>query len=65
MIAMDPWTIAFVGIGVVLAAIGGASVFFHWGQQDQERRQLGWIFFAAGLAMVAMTLFASRIPHHH
>jgi hypothetical protein len=55
---------AFVGIGVVLAAAGGASVFFNWGQKDQERRQFGWIVFAAGLALVAMTLFATRTPHH-
>ena len=61
---MDPWTLAFVGIGVVLAAAGGASVLFNWGQKDQERRQFGWIVFAAGLALVAMTLFATRVPHH-
>ena len=65
MLEMDPWTLAFVGLGVVLAAIGGASVFSHWGQKDQERRQLGWIFFAAGLALVAMSLLATGIPHHH
>jgi len=59
---MDPWTLVFVGIGVVLAAAGGASVFFHWGQTDQERRQFGWIVFAAGLALIAMTLFATRAP---
>jgi len=61
---MDPWRLAFVGIGVVLAALGGASVFFHWGHADQDQRQFGWIFFAAGLAMVAVTLFAARMPHH-
>ena len=65
MVMKDPFILAFVGIGLVLAAAGGASVFFHWGQKDQERRQFGWIVFAAGLALMAMTLFATRMPHHH
>ena len=61
---MDPWTIAFVGIGVVLALIGAASVFFHWGHEDQDKRQTGWIIFAAGLALAAMTIFAAKMPLH-
>jgi uncharacterized membrane protein len=60
--AMNPWTLAFVGIGIVLALIGGATVLFNWGQEDQGMRQSGWIFFVAGLAMAVMTLFATQVP---
>ena len=62
---MNVWTLAFVGIGILLAVIGASVVLFNWGQEDQGTRQSGWIFFVAGLAMAAMTVFAARMPPHH
>ena len=62
--AMNAWTLAFVGIGIVLAVIGGVTVLLNWGQEDQGLRQSGWVFFVAGLAMAVMTMVAASMPMH-
>lgn len=59
---MDPWALAFVGVGIVLAIIGACVVLINWGKADQGSRQLGWIILVAGLAMAAMTIFGARMP---
>jgi len=61
---MNPWMLAFVAIGVLIAVIGACVVLYHWQKEDQGLRQMGWIFLVAGLAMAAMTVAASRIPSH-
>ena len=61
---MNPWTLAFVGIGILIAVIGAGIVLSNWQQEEQRLRQAGWIFLVAGLAMAAMTFFAARMPLH-
>ena len=52
------WTILFTALGVVIACVGAAIVLSNWGAEDQLRRQSGWVFFAAGLALAASTSVA-------
>ena len=59
---MNSWTMAFVGIGGVLALIGAGKIAFDWKREDQDSRLPGWIIFVAGLALAAVTVFAARIP---
>lgn len=62
---MSNWTLLFIGIGIAIAIGGACMVLFNWGQGTDERlRQTGWVFFAAGLAMAALTAFATRMPPH-
>jgi hypothetical protein len=62
---MNPWTLAFVGIGVVLALIGACKIAFDWKKEDQDSRLPGWIIFVAGLAIAAMTVFAARMAQRY
>ena len=60
---MSSWTLLFVGIGIAIA-LGGACIVLFNGGADEKLRQTGWVFFAAGLAMAALTAFAMRMPPH-